>query len=114
MYALIPLNDDPDAFRRLWQILDANQDTIAAPELVTVTDDGNIVRMESAEAFYRELLPQEPAAAGLTIRPWDDLTPDDQEAFAADLGRHVEWLFPDTGPLDYQPADDILDAITES
>ena len=114
MYALIPLNDSPDAYQRLRHVLVGNQVTDGAPELVTITDDGNIVRMEAAADFYTEQLAQQPAMAGLAIRPWHELPSAAREAFAADLGRHVEWLFPDSGPLCYQPADDILDIITAS
>ena len=114
MYALIPLTDDPNAYQRLRHALAGDQVTDGAPELVTITDDGNIVRIDAVADFYREQLAQQPAMAGLAIRSWDELPPAAREAFAADLGRHVEWLFPDTGPLYYQPADDILDIIAAS
>lgn len=114
MYALIPLTDDPNAYQHLRHTLAGNPATDGAPELVAITDDGNIVRMDTAADFYREQLAQQPAMAGLAIRPWHELPSAAREAVAADLGRHVEWLFPDTGPLYYQPADDILDIITAS
>ena len=111
MYALVPLNDDPNAYDKLRILLAQRYGSDRAPELVTITDEGNIVRMDSAERFYREQLAQQPEMAGIAIRPWDDLLPADRESFAADLGRHIEWLFPDAGPLYYQPTGDILDVI---
>ena len=112
MYALVDISESPDAYDNLCRFLARGQATAPAPPLVTLTEDGNVVYMDAAEDFYRELLPKQPEMHGMAIRSWDSLSPAEQEAFAADLGRHSEWLFPDTGRLYYLPADDILDIIT--
>ena len=108
MHALIPLGNDPDDYRNLREFLTSRYVPDCVPELVALTDDGNAVRMDAAETFYREQLAQQPEMAGTTIRAWDDLPPADQEAFAADLGNHTEWLFPDD-PMYYQPAQHVRD-----
>ena len=114
MYALVKLSDDPEAYEDLCRLLGQGYNTGHQPELVALTDDGNVVRMDATEDFYRELLAGQPEMRGVAIRTWDELSQADREAFAADLGRHQEWLFPDAGPLYYQPGDDILDIITAS
>ena len=114
MYALVKLSDAPGAYQDLCRLLDQRYNAGHEPELVALTDDGNVVRMDAAEDFYRGVLAEQPEMWGVAIRPWDELSPADREAFAADLGRHQEWLFPDAGPLYYQPGDDILDVITAS
>ena len=111
MHALIPLGNHPDDYHDLREFLTRRYGSDCVPELVALTDDGNAVRMDAAESFYREELAQQPEMAGLSIRPWDDLPPADREAFAADLGNHIEWLFPED-PMYYQPAEHVRDIIT--
>ena len=111
MHALIPLGNGPDDYRDLQQFLTRHYGPDCVPELVALTDDGNVVRMDAAETFYREQLAEQPEMAGTAIRPWDDLPPADREAFAADLGNHTEWMFPDD-TMYYQPAQHVRDIIT--